>query len=285
LISFGIAAIFISAFIWWEKRSPNPMLPMEFFKNMSFTGANIALTISSFGLMGGMYFFSQFFQSVQGFSPLEAALRMLPMSPVVFSATLGSVRINRRLGTKATMSLGLLLSSLGLFLFSQTAAIDTPYWTVLLVLAALGTGIGFTVSPATSSVMNSLPPNRAGIGSAMNDTTRQLGAALGVAVLGAVMNGAYRSGVNHLSGLEGITESMLEAIRGSVQSAHLVAIKLETNVASVVTSTSSQAFVNGMREALLIGSIAMLLAAVAAWLLLPEKEKVIRVPQNVMLEE
>ncbi|MEI7989570.1 MAG: MFS transporter [Chloroflexota bacterium] len=274
LISFGIAAVFLTAFIWWENHSSNPMLPLVFFKNMSFTGANAALTISAFAMMGSMYFFSQYFQSVQGYSPLTAALCMLPMTPAVFFSTMASIRVDREFGTKPTMILGLFLSATGLFLFSQFAGINTPYGYILLVIITLGSGIGFTMSPATNSVMSSLPPSRAGIGSAMNDTTRQLGGALGVAVLGAIMNGIYRSEVNHLVGKNGLSEAMLESVRSSIQSAHMTAQTLGNDIASVVIQTSSQAFVDGMKEALLIGSIAMLVAAIVAGSILPGKEKV-----------
>jgi MFS family permease len=239
---------------------------------MSFTGANSALTISSFAMMGSMYFFSQFFQSIQGYSPLISALFMFPMTPFVFASTMISVRTNRKWGTKLTMSLGLLLTGIGQFLFYYFAGVGTPYWQIFLVLASLGVGIGFTMSPATSAVMNSLPPNRAGIGSAMNDTTRQLGGALGIAVLGALMNGVYRSGINQLSGISGITSSMLEEIRGSIQSAQIIAQNVSGETSSLIIQTANQAFINGVREAFLIASIVMALGAVIAWIILPEHE-------------
>lgn len=281
LLSFGIAIVFLFAFIQWENHSTTPMLPLYFFKNMSFTGANVALTISSFAMMGSMYFFSQFLQSVQGYSPLIAAICMFPMTPAVFISTMNSIKVDRKMGTKFTMSLGLLLSGVGIFLFSQTAGIDTSYWYVLLVQLILGCGIGLTMSPATNSIMNSLPANRAGIGSAMNDTTRQLGGALGIAVLGALMNGTYRSGVSILSGLNGLSTVMVDQIRSSIQGAHIIALTLESNLATTVIQTSSQAFVDGMREALLIGSITMVFAAITAWFILPEKNQVIA--QNISI--
>jgi EmrB/QacA subfamily drug resistance transporter len=285
LSAFGVSAVFLAAFIWWENHSANPMLPLEFFKNMSFTGANVALTFSAFGMMGGMYFFSQFLQSVQGYSPLTSALCMFPMTPAVFMATMISVRVNRNIGTKLTMCLGLLLSGLGIFVFSQVAQINASYWYILLVQILLGSGIGFTMSPATSSIMNSLPPSRAGIGSAMNDTTRQLGGALGIAVLGALMNGVYRREVNQLAGTNGLSESMLANIRGSVQGAHAIAQGLDAKLASLVMQTSSQAFIDGMRQAFLVSSAAFVIAALMAWLILPNKAKVVELKKAVLVEE
>jgi EmrB/QacA subfamily drug resistance transporter len=272
-ISFAIAGALLAGFAWWENRSPSPMLPLHFFKNMSFAGANAALTISSFAMMGSMYFNSQYFQSVEGYSPIIAALCMLPMTPVVFFSTMLSVPVDRKLGPKYTLCLGLLLTGLALFLFSQFIRPSTPYGYILLVLTIQGTGIGFTMSPATNAVMSSLPPSRAGIGSAMNDTTRQLGGALGVAVLGALMNGTYRLGVSHLADLTGVTGPILAQIQNSIQSAHIVALKLGGNLANTIVLTSSQAFVDGMKEALVVGSITMVVAAFAAWSIIPGNEE------------
>ena len=272
-ISFLCAVSFITGFILWEKHSKNPMLPLEFFKNKSFTGANVSLTISAFAMMGCMYLYSQFFQSIEGFTAIKAAICMLPMTPFVFASTMLSVSVNRRLGTKITMSIGLILSGLSAFVFSQTAGLHINYGIVLLVLCLNGCGIGFTMSPATSSIMNSLPRNRAGIGSAMNDTTRQLGGALGVAVLGALMNSIYRSDVGVLADQSGIAKGMMVNIQGSVQSALVTAKGLTPELANLVEHASRQAFVNGMKEAFLVASMIMVLAAVMAIVILPNKEK------------
>lgn len=272
-VSFAIAVIFITGFILWEKHSTNPMLPLEFFKNKNFTGANVSLTISAFAMMGCMYLYSQYFQTIEGFTPIKGALCMLPMTPFVFTSTMLSVRVNRILGTKLTMSIGLILSGLSAFLFSQTAGLHINYWIVLLVLFLNGFGIGLTMSPATTAIMNSLPPNRAGIGSAMNDTTRQLGGALGVAILGALMNGIYRSDVGILAGQSGLAGGVMDSISGSVQSAMVAARGLAPELANLVEVTSQQAFVNGMKEAFLVASIAMVFAAVMAMIILPNKEE------------
>jgi EmrB/QacA subfamily drug resistance transporter len=273
LIAFAVGVVFLAAFLWWENHSSNPMLPLHFFKNMAFTGANAALTFSAFAMMGSMYFFSQYLQTILGYPPLLAALGMLPMTPAVLISTLSSVRLDRKLGTKFTIALGLVLSGAGLFMFSAFAGLATPYWQVLLVLLVLGIGIGFIMSPATNSVMSSLPPNRAGIGSAMNDTTRQLGGALGVAILGALMNGIYRSHVAALAKVNGISPANFSEILSSVQNAHMAATKLAGDASALVIQTSSLAFVAGMDRAFFIGSVAMILGAVAAWMILPNKPK------------
>lgn len=283
-IAFGVAVVFLGAFIWWERKSTHPMLPLEFFKNKYFTGANVSLTISSFAMIGSMYLYSQYFQSIEGYSPLVAALCMLPSTPFVLIFTLLSVKMNRKMGTKFTMCLGLILNGLSALVFSQVAGLHTDYSLILLVLFLHGSGVGFTMSPATSAIMNSLPPSRAGIGSAMNDTTRQLGGALGVAVLGALMNSIYRAGVSGLAGQNGITVTIMRGISSSVQAAHVTAQGLSSELGSLVDLTAKQAFVNGMSKAFLAASIAMFIAAIMGWTILPSKEKLVTDPIAVIEE-
>jgi EmrB/QacA subfamily drug resistance transporter len=272
LIEFGIALVFLFGFVMWEKYSPRPMLPLEFFKIKAFTGANVALTISAFAMMGSMFFFSQFLQSVRDYTPILAAVGMFPMTISVFSFTMLSVRIFHRMGVKFTMSLGLLIMGAALFIFAATVGPQTSYWSILLVQIVLGSGIGLSMSPATNTIMSSLPPNRAGIGSAMNDTTRQLGGALGIAVLGALSNRVYRSEVSSLSSVSGLSESVLGMIRGSIQTAHNAVAALNGDMGSFVLNTAKQAFSDGMRDALLVGGAMMVVSALAAWFLLPKRE-------------
>lgn len=273
-ISLGISVVFLTAFGWWEKRSTNPMLPLEFFKIRSFSGANIALTLSAFAMMGCMYLYSQFFQSVEGYSPIIAALCMFPMTPFVFVSTMFSIRVNRRLGTRLTMCIGLILSGASAYLFSQVAALHTNFWWFLLIQLLNGCGVGLTMSPATSSIMNSLPPNRAGIGSAMNDTTRQLGGAIGIAILGASLNHIYRTNVaGGLTGIQSLSSSQLTQILASIQSAHEVAGHLTANVSKTIMEVSNLAFVQGIKNSFLTASAIMAVAAVAALLILPAHDK------------
>lgn len=271
LLEFGISFAFLFAFVLWEKHSPRPMLPLEFFKIRSFTGANVSLTISAFAMIGSMFFFSQFLQSVRDYSPLLAAVSMFPMTISVFSFTMLSVPVYHRVGVKLTMAAGLLLMGTALFLFAAVVGVQTSYWYVLLVQLILGSGIGLTMSPATNTIMSSLPPNRGGIGSAMNDTTRQLGGALGIAVLGALSNRAYRAEVAPLANLPEVGPSLMEQIRSSIQTAHNAAAQLSADIAPTVLNTAKQAFSDGMHEALIIGGAMMVLAALAAWLILPKQ--------------
>ncbi len=272
LYAFGAAAVLLGVFIFWELRSKNAMLPLNFFKNMSFTGANVALTLVAFGLMGSMFFLGQFLQSVQGYSPFEAGIRLLPMAVVSFISAAMSAKIAERIGTKVTVALGIFIAAIGFFYFAQIAAVDVSYAKFVLAMCIISLGIGMTMSPATNSVMGSIPVSQSGIGSAMNSTTRQVGAALGVAVLGSILNSTYIASINAVSWPVQLTAQAMEAIRGSIQGAHIVAQQVPSpQLAQMIIDQSNQAFTAGAVDALLVATIVLAVTAVIAFIILPQR--------------
>ena len=273
LYAFGAAAVLLAAFALSEWRSSDPMLPLGFFKNMSFTGANLALTLIAFALFGIMFFISQFLQTVQGYSALQAGVRMLPIAAVIFVAAAMSAKVAQRVGTKVAVGSGILIVAAGLFYFSQVAKVDTSYGTILLVMCIACLGMGLTMSPATNSIMGSLPVSKAGVGSAMNDTTRMLGSALGVAVLGTIMNNIYIARINDaLGNTLSLSPQLLEAARNSIQGAHIAAQQLQSinpTLARVIVDSANQAFMSGMVRATMIAGIIMVVASIVTFIILP----------------
>jgi EmrB/QacA subfamily drug resistance transporter len=274
LAAFGIAGVLLIAFALWESRASNAMLPLSFFRNMSFTGANTTLAMLMFGMFGSVFFLSQYLQTVLGFTALETGIRIVPLAVTMAVMAALSAQVTQRLGTKLTVTLGTLILAGGLFYMSTTVAVDSSYSVIVIGLIAIGAGIGLAISPATDSIMGSVPPNKAGIGSAMNDTTRELGGALGVAILGTIMNTRY------IKDLEALRETLpmmpgeaLDAVADSIQAAHIVAAspQVPSFAREMIISTADQAFVSGMSEAMFIGSIIMLAAAVVAFILLPSE--------------
>jgi EmrB/QacA subfamily drug resistance transporter len=280
LIAFGFAVILLGAFAVWENVNPHAMLPLHFFKNMSFTGANAALALVMFSMFGSIFFLSQYLQSVLGFTALETGVRMLPLAFTLVLVSASSARIASFLGTKITVALGIGIVGAGLLLMSQVFAIDTGYSTIMATIIFVATGMGLTMSPATNSVMQSIPVSKAGIGSAMNDTTRQLGGAMGIAVLGTIMNNAYLDGIN--AGMVAIQEQIpaamranmpeqaYEAISSSIQGAHIAASNIPLpGIADQITDLANNAFVSGMTDAMMVGAIIMFGASLLALLILP----------------
>lgn len=268
LIAFGAALLLLGMFAWRELRSPHAMLPLSFFKNMSFTGANFALTLVMFSMFGTIFFTSQYFQSVLGYSPLAAGVRTLPIALIAPPAAFMSTIVAQRIGTKMTVSLGILITSTGLFYLSQISEVGTSYTTLLPGLCIMPLGMGATMSPATNSIMGSVPVFKAGIGSAMNDTTRQIGGALGVAVLGTIMNSTYLSQIRN-SPIIATMPEYREAIESSIQSAHIVAPN--TPNPEAIIDLSSKAFTSGMVDAMFIAGIIMVVTSIITMIILPSK--------------
>jgi EmrB/QacA subfamily drug resistance transporter len=273
---FAGAAVLIAVFIVWELKYKNAMMPIKFFKNMSFSGANIALVLVHFGLMGAFFFLGQFLQSVQGYTPLQAGVRLLPMAAVSFVSAAVSALVARGLGTKFTVALGIAIAAAGFFYFASIASVDVSYGTFVLAMCIVSLGIGLTMAPATNSIMGSVPVDRSGIASAMNNTVRQVGGALGVAVLGTVLNSTYLTNVNAVTWPPQLPESALATIRGSIQGANAVAQQVapqSAQLSHLISDTSHKAFTTGSQHALIVAAIIMVVSAIVTLLILPSKVK------------
>src|SRR3954453_9838035 len=188
--------VVLSGFVVWELTTDHPMLDVRFFENRRFTAANAAITMIFFAMFGSMFLITQYLQIVLGYSPLEAGLRMLPMALVMLAVAPNSPRLVERIGTKIVVGVGLAMAALGLFLASSVPATN-GYPHLVISMAVLAFGMGLVMAPATESIMGSLPRSKAGVGSAMNDTTRQMGGAVGVAVIGSIFAISYRPAVTH----------------------------------------------------------------------------------------
>jgi EmrB/QacA subfamily drug resistance transporter len=274
LYYFGGAVVLLVGFIIWEFKYKNSMLPLNFFKNMSFSGANIALTLVHFGLMGAFFFLGQFLQSVQGYSPFQAGVRLLPMAAVSFVSAAVSAQIARFIGTKFTVALGIIIAAVGFYYFASIAAVDVSYGSFVIAMCIVSLGIGFTMAPSTNSVMGSVPVDQSGIGSAVNSTVRQIGGALGVAVLGTILNSTYISRINAVAWPPQLPAQAIDTIRGSIQGANAVAQNVQSQspqLAQLITDTAHKAFTSGSEHALVVAAIIMAITAVATLFILPSK--------------
>ncbi len=273
LIAFGSAVILLTIFAWWENRAPNAMLPLYLFKNMSFTGANVAMTMMMFGIFGAFFFLSQFFQSIQGYTALETGVRLFPMAFILMMSAAISAQVVLRFGTKLVVGSGFLVAAGGMFILSQVSRVGASYPTMLLGLAIMGAGMGSAMSPATNSIMGSVPLSKAGVGSATNDTTREIGGALGVAVLGTLMNHRYLHEISMLK--SGLPSQAYDAVSSSIQGAHGAAGQIGGPVAQGIVDTANRAFVSGMTEAMLVASVIMTAAALFTFAVLPAETRCI----------
>lgn len=274
LASLAIAAVVLTIFALWEARTPHPMLPLHFFKNAAFTGANITLTVLAFSLYGVVFFMTQYLQSVLGNPAFTAGLMLLPLAIVLTFVTARSARVAQHLGTKRTVALGCAIVGTAFLYQSLVYDIDTIYFPWILIGQFLqASGIGLAISPATTAVMSSIPVEKAGVGSAMNDTTRQLGGALGVAVLGAIGTSIYLSGVAPLESVLPATTygEVAAGLQTAISPATLA--QLAPEMVETVTVTARTAFVEGMTRAFLISSMAMFASSLFALAVVPNVVK------------
>jgi EmrB/QacA subfamily drug resistance transporter len=270
LETFALSIVFLAAFALWEGRAKNAMLPIYLFKNMSFTGANFALTMIMFNLFGVSFFLSQYFQTVLGHTALQSGMALLPLAAVVVITSALSNRVAERLGVKITVAGSIFIAAVGLFFLAAVSDINTSYPPLLLGMIIIGIGVGTATGPATDSVMGAVPVAKAGVGSAMNDTTRELGGALGVAVLGTVLNGEFLHQLDQLTILNILPPKIYATIASGIVGAHQIAtyIPLPQVQQSFIVYVN-RAFVSGMKEAMLIGAIVMVASALLIYLVLP----------------
>src|SRR5262245_41019587 len=192
IAGFALAAVILAIFIGWERRVATPMLDLRLFQNLRFSAASGAVTITFFSLMGFIFLVTLYFQFLKGYSPLGTGVRLLPVATLTAITSVLGTSMAVRTGTKQVVAGGLLALAAGLA-WTSTASESTTYLTIAGQMVLIGSGIGLTSAPATESIMGACPRAKAGIGSAVNDATRVLGATLGVAVIGSVYASVYAS--------------------------------------------------------------------------------------------
>src|SRR5215475_12155749 len=189
---FAASAVLLAVFALWEARSDHPMLPLHLFRNPRFTGAGVSITVMFFALAGMVFLSSQIYQFVLGYSPLAAGVRALPSAAALTLFSPVGAALARRAGVRVPVTLGLAMVIAGLLIFAQASA-SSGYGHYVLALVIVSAGIGLAMSAATSASMRELPPAMAGVGSAVNDTTRNMGSVLGVAVFGSIAASVFAS--------------------------------------------------------------------------------------------
>jgi EmrB/QacA subfamily drug resistance transporter len=201
--SIGAGLVLLAAFVAWELRAPAPMLPMRFFRNRAFAATNTVSLAMFFGAFGSIFLLAQFFQAAQGYSPLEAGIRTLPWTAMpIFVAPLAGI-LSDRIGSRPPMAAGLALQSLALAYLAFTSTPDVAYGTLVPGFVMAGTGMALVFAPAANAVLSSVRPSEAGQASGANNTIREVGGVLGVAVLATVFMdaGGYGSPQDYVDGL------------------------------------------------------------------------------------
>jgi DHA2 family multidrug resistance protein-like MFS transporter len=274
LTGFAAAAALMVAFVTWEARREHPLLDVKLFTNLRFSAASGAITAAFFGLFGFIFLITQYFQTVRGYGTLHAGVATLPFAFVTGGVSPIAIVLMKRFGTTRVVAAGLGLMSAG-FMLASGSAVDSAYWgRIVASMVLMASGLALTTGPATDAIMGALPRAKAGAGSAVNDTTREIGGTLGVAVVGSVMSSLYGPHLADSLGALGVPSAAVDAARESVVAGLAVVGQLPASVQATAADAVRQSFMDGLQAGSLVAAGATALAAVGVLIFLPARHRV-----------
>ncbi|MEN3609825.1 MFS transporter [Plantactinospora sp. ZYX-F-223] len=252
------AAVLLTAFALWERRVAEPMLPMALFRDRNFGGASLSIVLLSLSAGGVLLALTQYLQFVLGYGPMRAGLAFVPMLVTVMACNGLGVLVDKRFGARVAVAAGLSLMAVGFGVLASIGPTD-GYPTLAVALVLIGAGSGVTGPAAVGTLLAALPPERAGVGSAVNDTVQQIGAALSVAVLGSVLTAAYRAAVP-------------AEVTGPARESIGDALRIATATGDdTLARLARDAFVEAMSSTAIVGVVGGIAAAVVAALVIRPK--------------
>ncbi|MFI7065691.1 MFS transporter [Kribbella sp. NPDC050124] len=256
----AVAVAGLTAFVVWELRTAVPMVPLELFRDRNFSGGSLSLVLVQIANGGLILALTQYLQFVLGYSPTKAGLALAPMAiAVIFVNGIGAT-LGQKIGNRPMTVVGLIGLAGGFWVMSTLSA-DDGFGMVTIALAVFGVGAGLAQPAATAALMGSVPHEHAGVGSALNDTVQQAGAALGIAILGSALASNFTGRM---------PEGTPEAARGSIGEALAVAASTGDNALAELAKTT---FANAMSGTFVASAIAVLGASVIAFALIRDKKK------------
>jgi EmrB/QacA subfamily drug resistance transporter len=276
----GGAAV-LAYFLYWESRTSHPSLDVKLFRNPRFSASIATIGLVFFAMMGTFFFAGFYFQVVRGFSPLESGALFVPfaLSQMVFAPL--STTFVKRFGIKAVSAAGIGLAAIS-FAFMMTWQVDTPIWMIVILFTVMGAGMANVMPPATNTIMSELPREKAGVGSAISNTVRQVAAALGVAVLGSIVAGVYRGEV--ASAVGQLPEQLQGPAKESITGAYGVAPQAGPAAGQLIDAANT-GFVHAMHWAALGSTIFAVIGVLVALVWLPRRQSAPSAPTPVSERE
>ncbi len=272
LAGFAVSAALLAAFIGWERRAAHPMLDVRLFRNMRFSAASGAVTVSFFTLFGFIFLMTQYFQFVRGYGPLSTGVHLLPVALSVGAFSVAGTQLAVRAGTKLVVTLGLIAMAAFYGWVAAVTSAGISYGIISVQMVLYGLGMGLTSAPATESIMGAVSRRQAGVGSAVNDSTRLLGGTLGVAVIGSVYASLYGSRLA-ASLPAGLPRAAAATAHQSLGAAYAVAGQVagagHTALGQAVHTAATNAFLHGLSIGCLVAGGVAAAGAILAVLFLP----------------
>jgi Na+/melibiose symporter-like transporter len=254
LVSLIMGITDVVGFILWEIKHNAPLLDIRLFRERGLTSGSVSL-LTVFGVQAGLFIvLFPFFQGVLGWSGLRSTLGMMPMAILMMISSGLAPKLALRIGSKYTMALGITLGSIGSMLMAIFVSVETGYLSVLPGLIIMGLGMGFSMRPATEAITSSLPVDRQGVASALNDITRELGTALGVALLGPLVTAGYSRSV--ATKLQDFSDDVIATAKEGLAHAQAIAPSMG-NKEEVLVRFARESFVSGWQQAMWVGVVIM----------------------------
>jgi EmrB/QacA subfamily drug resistance transporter len=272
LAGFALALVLLAGFVARERHTDEPMLDVRLFSNPRFTAASGSVTVAFFSLFGFIFLMTQYFQFIQRFGPLSTGVHLLPVATSVGIGSVLGTKLAVRFGTKLIVSLGLVMVAAFYVWVAAVIAPSTAYGVIALQMVLYGFGMGFTSAPATEAIMGVVPRAKAGVGSAVNDTTRLLGGTLGVAVIGSVYASLYSTRLTeHLPARVPAAVGQLahSSVGAALGAARGLASAGHAALAGGVAHAATGAFIDGLSLGCIVAGGVAAVGAVIAALLLP----------------
>ncbi|GLZ76661.1 MFS transporter [Actinorhabdospora filicis] len=264
------SVVVLVAFVLYERKIPNPALDVTLFRNRMFAGATGTIGLVFFAAMGLMFFFAFYLQAVRQLSPIQTGLLFVPFAAAQLIFAPRSAAMVKKYGARAVSSVGMLIVTAS-FLVYFTFGTDTPMWLVAVMFFVQGAGMANVMPPATEAVQASVPREKAGVGSAVSNTIRQVGGALGVAVLGSVLSQIYRDKIGPtLDSVPNLSAEAHEAASSSIMGTYGV-VEHSGGAADALIAPANDAFISAMHTTTLAAAVIAFIGVIVSWTLLPGK--------------
>jgi MFS family permease len=264
----GLAAL--AAFGWWELHTDSPLIDLRIFASRAFSASAAAVTVIFFALFGSLFVLTQYLQLVHGYSPLSAGVRALPFALAMGVMSPLSPVLAQRLGARIVIPAGMIAMGLGLLDLS-TAQVHSSYPPLAVAVAIMGAGMGLVMAPASTTIMTTVPSHQAGAGSAINDTIREVGGALGIAVIGSISAAAYTARLGSTLAAAHVPGTVAHAATGSIAAADAISLQAGGAQGAELAAAAHAAFVHAMSLGLRIAAAVAVMSALAAIVALPRR--------------
>ena len=269
-LAAGVAML--GLFTWWELHIPNPLIDLRVFAVRAFSAAAASVTVIFFALFGSLFVLTQYLQLVHGYSPLSAGVRALPFAIAMAAVSPVSTVLAGRLGSRVVIPAGIVLMGAGLLDLS-TAGVHTSYPPLAIAVAIMGAGMGLVMAPASTTIMTTVPAHQAGAGSAVNDTIREVGGALGIAIVGSLAENIYRTKLGTVLATAHLPRPVSHLATSSVAAADAVGRHVGGTSGAQLTAAAHTAFTTAMATGMRVSAVVALAAAIGIAFALPARRR------------